>query len=51
MAPLFAGLTELIKRGMFDRARVLVSSVTTPPPTITAERMEEVKALIISKIP
>lgn len=51
MAPLFAGLTELIKRGMFDRARVLVFSVTTPPPSITEERMEEVKALILAIFP
>lgn len=51
MAPLFAGLKELIKLGLFDRARVLVDSVTTTPPGITAARVEEVKALIISKIP
>ena len=51
MSPLFAGLNELINRGMFDRARVLVNSVTTPPPTITEERMEQVKALILSNIP
>lgn len=51
MAGMYAGLKELIKLGLFDRARVLVDSVTTPPPGITAERMEEVKALILSKIP
>ena len=51
MAPLFAGLSELIKRGMFDRAKVLVNSVTTPPPTITEKRMEEVKAQILALFP
>jgi hypothetical protein len=51
MAPLFAGLSELIKRGMFDRATVLVNSVTTPPPDITIKRMEEVKAQILALFP
>ena len=51
MAPLFAGLTELIKRGMFDRAKVLVNSVTTPPPDITEARMNEVKAQILALFP
>jgi len=48
MAPLFAGLVELIKRGMFDRAKVLVNSVTTPPPGITEARMNTVKDQILS---
>jgi hypothetical protein len=51
MAPLFAGLVELIKRGMFDRARVLVGSVTEPPPGITEERMDEVKKQILALFP
>jgi hypothetical protein len=51
MAPLFTGLTELIKRGMFDRATVLVNSVTAPPPDITVKRMEEVKAQILALFP
>ena len=51
MAPIFAGLVELIKRGMFDRARVLVGSVTEPPPGITAERMDEVKNQILALFP
>jgi hypothetical protein len=51
MAPLFAGLVELIKRGMFDRARVLVDSVTTPPPEITEERMSAVKDQIKALFP
>jgi hypothetical protein len=51
MAPLFAGLSELIKRGMFDRARVLVDSVTTPPPDITIKRMDAVKAQIKALFP
>ena len=51
MAPLFAGLVELIKRGMFDRAKVLVDSVTTPPPDITIKRMDEVKDQIKALFP
>ena len=51
MAPLFAGLVELIKRGMFDRARVLVDSVTTPPPGITEARMNTVKDQIKALFP
>lgn len=51
MAPLFAGLMELIKLGMFDRAKVLVNSVTTPPPDITEARMNEVKAQILALFP
>jgi len=51
MAPLFAGLSELIKRGMFDRARVLVDSVTTPPPDITIKRMDAVKDQIKALFP
>ena len=51
MAPIFAGLVELIKRGMFDRARVLVGSVKEPPPGITAERMDEVKNQILALFP
>lgn len=51
MAPLFAGMSELIKRGMFDRARVLVDSVTNPPPDITIKRMEEVKDQIKALLP
>ena len=51
MAPAFAGLISLLERGMFARARILVSGITEPPPGITAERMEEVKTLILSKIP
>ena len=51
MAPLFAGLSELIKRGMFDRARVLVDSVTTPPPGITEARMNTVKDQIKALFP
>ena len=51
MAPLFAGLVELIKRGMFDRAKVLVGSVTEAPPGITVERMNEVKNQILALFP
>ena len=51
MAPIYAGLIELIKRGMFDRARVLVGSVTEPPPGITEERMDEVKKQILALFP
>jgi hypothetical protein len=51
MAPLFAGLSELIKRGMFDRARVLVDSVTAPPPDITVKRMNTVKDQIKALFP
>jgi hypothetical protein len=51
MAPLFAGLVELIKRGMFDRARVLIDSVTTPPLGITEARMNTVKDQIKALFP
>tara|TARA_R110000868_G_scaffold387620_3_gene656246 strand:- start:1693 stop:1941 length:249 start_codon:yes stop_codon:yes gene_type:complete len=51
MASTFAGIMELVKRGEFSAAKILVSGISTPPPGITVERMEEVKTLILSKIP
>lgn len=47
----FSGLVELISQGEFAAAAILVSGITTPPPGVTVERMEEVKALILAKIP
>lgn len=51
MSSAFLGLIELLKREEFTAARILVNSINTPPPGITVERMEEVKALILAKIP
>ena len=47
----FSGLVELISQGEFAAAVILVNGITTPPPEVTVERMEEVKALILAKIP
>ena len=51
LATSYAGLRELISLGQYDAARTLVNGITTPPPGITTERMEEVKTLILSKLP
>lgn len=51
MAGMYAGLKELIKLGLFDRARVLVDSVTTAPPGVTEEQMNTVKNKIKAIFP
>lgn len=51
MASTFAGIMELVKRGEFSAAKILVSGISTPPPGITVERMNEVKAQILALFP
>lgn len=51
LASAYAGLVELVKLGEYVAAAALVNGITTPPPGITTERMEEVKTLILSKLP
>ena len=51
MASAYAGLVELVRQGDYEAAAILVNGITTPPPGIAVERMEEVKALILATFP
>lgn len=51
MASTLAGLIELVKRGEFLSAKILIGGVTEIPPGVTQQRFDEVKSMLLALFP